>query len=260
MIPLTALPNIAPQKTLQSREVLDDLLTKEGIITGYNWYLAVPQETRLVTFSHMHETEAYKQAMMKEIAEQGYTQEQLQRGIRRKFGSYQWRHHFVFRDEAGTIFPDLNIRTKTGNYLDLSRFPARTLEGIAELAQEGLVGENEGWELNLAITNKEKLLAIMELFLRKSSRERTDHWPDAYEIPVLLLGKEALTYARELPDFIVAKKMELIENGNEISFITHAQFPVLKETQAFAELEKIGFKEESCLANRAFIETYVDKR
>lgn len=119
-------------------------------------------------------------------------------------------------------------------------------------------------------------MKFVQLFLRKSSKYLFDEkgnivketgrdkkirlpWPDAYVLPVLLLGEKALRYARELPQFVPATKVGLEKNGNEISFVIHKRLDLLRKLRHYEYLKKLGFKETPCLANKPFIRHYVDK-
>lgn len=257
MRPITELPNIAPAKTHALQEILDELLARR-IISGYNWYESVPQESHIVTFSHMHETELYKTAMIQDLQSLGYAAESLKNSFRDKFGSYRWERDFVFRDDTGALFPDLHIRKMREGYLDLTKYPSKTLEGIAGLGEGQLVGENAGWELDVPFHEKANLFALVNLFISKSSKKNPDHWPGAYEVPVLLLGEAACAHAEELPDFIEARKISLVERGNEVSFVVNQRLPQLRSLPQYVQLQSLGFKELRCLGNRAFIASYVD--
>ena len=92
-----------------------------------------------------------------------------------------------------------------------------------------------------------------------NQKRRRRPWPDAYVLPVLLLGEKALRYAHELPEFIPATKISLEENNNEISFIIHKKLEFLRALRQYESLKKLGFKETVCLANKPFIVYYVDK-
>lgn len=259
MISITALPNIDLQKTKDICRILDDLLSKQQIISGYNWYTSIPTGARLVTFSHMHESPGYRDAMHKDMEKIGYSYEQIEEKTRAKFGCYRWEPDFVFRDNEGQLFPKLCIRPLAGSYLNLAQYPESTLENIPELKNESLIGENEGWEMDLEFKTKDELFRLVKLFLTKSSRKNPDHWPGAYDVPVLLIGEQAIVYAQELPDFVESRRIILIENGNEISFVVNKKFVDLKKNPHYTTLNRMGFIEEPCLGNRAFVDTYVDK-
>jgi hypothetical protein len=258
MIRVTELAGINPGKLRAIRDTLDALLTDEQVITGYNWYGQVLKTPQIVTFSHMHETERYKSAMLQDLSLAGYSPQKLQNCIRAKYGCFHWKPSFIFRDSEGAIFPNLYIRKKDGTYLNLATYPQRSLDEVVELQREQLISENEGWELNIGFKGKEDLLSVVELFLKKSSQETPNHWPGAYDVPVLIIGDKAIDFASELPDFLVARKMLLSENGSEVSFIVRRRFEELKSKPHYADLRKLGFVEELCLGNRRFIQEYVD--
>jgi len=253
------LPKIDAQKVDTSRRVLDDLVT-QTIISGYNWYGNVTSFPRVITFSHMHESADYRGAMKRDMIPLGYSSEDIDRNTREKSGCYRWEKDFIFRDERGAIFQNLRIRKLTGDYIDLSKYPEQTLADVLELRNELLIGENKGWELDIEFSSKEKLLQLVNMFLSKSSKHNPSHWPGAYDVPVLIIGEKAKAYSSDLPDFIEARKIALIENGNEISFVIHKRLGDLAKHPTYSALQKLGFSEEICLGNKAFVAEYVDKR
>lgn len=253
------LPKIDAQKVDASRKVLDDLVT-QTIISGYNWYGRVPSYPRVITFSHMHENADYRGAMKMDMIPLGYSSEIIDNNTREKYGCYRWEKDFIFRDAQGIIFPDLRIRKLTGDYINLNKCAEQTLANVLELQNELLIGENKGWELDIEFSSKEKLLQLIKMFLSKSSRHNPNHWPGAYDVPVLIIGEKAKAYSSDLPDFVEAKKIALIENGNEISFIIHNRFGDLIKRPIYSTLQQLSFREEICLGNKSFVEEYVDKR
>ena len=105
---------------------------------------------------------------------------------------------------------------------------------------------------------------LIKLFLEKSGkkdpnmRKAKKVWRDAYTIPVILLGKKAIEYAKNLQGFTQATKVSLEEEGNEISFVIHKKLSRLRALPAYKCLKDLDFKEETCLGNDPFIE-YIDK-
>mgnify|MGYP001607245294 CR=1 FL=1 len=70
MVDIKDLTGIREDKKNKVIECLDDLLTlqtsdgkHDSIITGYNWYSEQSKSNRIITFSHMHQTETYKKEM-----------------------------------------------------------------------------------------------------------------------------------------------------------------------------------------------------
>ncbi len=110
IIPLTALPNIDAEKSRRAQAVLDDLLVTSKTISGYNWYTSVPTSSRIVTFSHMHESDDYRKEMRQDLAHLGYTPEDIERRIRIKFSTFLWGPDFIFRNEKGELLTNLRIR------------------------------------------------------------------------------------------------------------------------------------------------------
>lgn len=249
-------PNLKSTKVESVREVLDDLL-KKRTISGYNWYNQVLSNDRVVTFAHMHETERYHSDMCADMKNLGYSKKCIDRNTRQKHGCYRWDADFVFKDEQGIIFPNLRIRDFSGNYLNLNEYKENNLakSGIQEKV---LIGENKGWELDLEFRSKKRFLKVVNLFLKMSSNKNSEHWSGAYSVPVLIIGEKGIKYAQELPDFVKVKKVGLIENQNEISFVIHQQFEELEKMTNFEQLLKFGFKIEPCIGNKEFIDSYVN--
>jgi len=286
MIKIDDLTGIPESKRKQAIECLDDLLTFKNcqnrlspIITGYNWYITIPESNSIVTFSNIHETESYKQEMLRDLEKFGYDSKIILKYIREKAGAFLHDLEFRIRNEEGDLLPMLRIKDiRTGKYLDLDKF----LEPLINYPQfkdiEGyLIDENQGWELDISFNNRAELLKLVDLFLRKSGlflydekgekieevdkeRKLRSPWGDAYETPVLLLGETALRYADKLPHFIPATKIALKENSNEISFVIHKNLEELRNLSHYEQLLRLGFNEEKCLGNSSFIIRYVDKK
>lgn len=267
MIKIEDLTGIPKWKRKRAIECLDDLLTFKDnkgyispIITGYNWYAKIPQSNRIVTFSHIHETEEYRRAMFLDLEKVGYQKIGMEKCIRKKGGAFLWELDFQIRGEKGKLYPRLKIKDKeTGRNLNLLKYPENTLENYPNLDGR-LIGEDYGWELDLPFKDKKELMNIVELFIKKSDKGNEESWPGAYRVPLLLLGQKALDYKNDLPDFCKAMKISLKENENEICFVINKNFLRLSKLDNYSKLIKLGFKEELCLANNTFIRAYVDKK
>lgn len=256
---LTQLTGFSSEDLTVCETILDNLLERR-ITSGYNWYNAVPATNRIVTFSHIHETDAYRDAMLADLVKLGHQYEKVVKNMREKFGCFRWELDFHIRDEKGMLLKGTRIRKRDGSLLNLEEYTERTLESYSTLSNILLVGESDGWELNVEFKEKEDLKNIAELFIRKSSSKSPDRWPDAYDLPVLVLGEGAVAYAQELPDFIPAKRIVLQRGNNEISFIIDRLFAPLQKMSEFGEIQKLGFNIEACLANKSFIEQYVNPK
>src|SRR3989338_3494898 len=95
MITIDDLTGIHKTKRKQIIECLDDLLTyrdEQGnlspIISGYNFYTKLAKSDRLITFSHIHETETYKQDMLRDLVQLGYDSQTILEQIREKSGVF----------------------------------------------------------------------------------------------------------------------------------------------------------------------------
>lgn len=286
MVSIDDLTGIPEDKRREASKCLESLLLFQDekgkiapIITGYNWYTSVPEFDRIVTLSHIHETEVYKFAMVKSLQTLGYKRDSILRCIRSKTGAFLPESDFIFTDDKGNLLSGLGIKdTRIGRHITASTFNSlQEIIAYLQSAKEYLILEDSGWELDMPFHNREELVNLTNRFLRKYSgyfydkegsiinetsrqKERRKPWPDAYKTPVLLLGSEALKYAKDIPHFIQALKISLIENNNEISFVIHKNMKILRYLPHYQQLKKLGFREEPCLANKPFILRYVDKK
>lgn len=219
----------------------------------------------------MHETEAYKKEMIRDLEKLKYTRNFLNNCIRNKASIFLYQAHFQIRDSKGKVFANLKIKDRTSNtYVDLRKY-SRTLENYPEFkdAEGNLIAENlKGWEINLPFSKQEELLKVVNLFVKKTNlllytSSRTQKikykpWRDAYKIPVLLVGAVALQYREKLPDFREATRLILKEKNNEISFVINKRLEILRKLPHYNFLQTLGFIEEQCLANQQFID-YIDQ-
>ena len=261
------LPCIQKEKLATIKPCLDQLLmqtpARQALITGYNWYDSPISSPRIVTFSHMHEDPAYREAMLNDLEKLGYRRAKLEGYIRPKRSAFHFDPRFRFRDEAGKVFTGLTVRHGP-TAIELSKY-TNPLAEYPELADinNHLIGEDAGWEINLRFRTREQLLRLSRLFVQKSTdnsssvrKHETDlitAWPAAYHIPVIILGKNALSFTAELPQFAPACRVFLEENKNEINFIVDKTFKQLHHSQEYRQLLHLGFQEEECLANKAFL-------
>ncbi len=282
MVEIGDLKGIPENKKREAVECLDDLLTyKDGqgnlspVIAGYNWYTTTAKTDRVVTFSHIHGTEDYKLAMSKDLIAIGYDTETISKSIREKSGAFLWTPDFNIRDRGGKLLTGLRIKDLTKRkYLDLDAFSGLTLDYSQIDNLDCLIGEEDGWQLDVPFGDKDELIRLAALFLRKSgfyiydekgckipeTREESIRraWPDAYKTPVLVFGESSIRFVSDLPNFEQATKICLTENGNEISFIVHKNLEPLRSLSHYERLTRFGFKEEKGLANRVFVE-YIDE-
>lgn len=279
MIRIDDLTGIPEDKRRQAIECLDDLLTFRDsqdrlspIISGYNWYTTLPICDSIITLSHIHETEGYKQEMLRDLAGLGYEPQTVLSHIRDKAGMFSWNPTYRIRGDDGKLLPGLRIKDiRTGEYINLEDYTKPLIEYPQFVDSKGyLVAEDQGWELNVPFGDKQELLGLVDLFLRKYGEyiydengikiPETDEeknlrspWIDAYRVPMLLLGETALRYADELPHFSPATKIALKENSNEISFVIHKNLERLRNLPHYEQLLRLGFSEEMCLGNKPFL-------
>ena len=219
----------------------------------------------------MHETEAYKLAMFRDLETLGYDREMIEKRVRLKRGSFFWNPTYRIKDDKGNVLKLAIKDLRNGCYIDLNNCGMTLNESQQFIDSKGyLLAEGDGWELNLPFGNKNDLLAVSNLFLKKAglhiynkngievdetNKECLDRgpWPDAYEVPVLIIGNPAIKYFGDLLQFDVATKISLIENDNEISFIIHNKLDFLKRLEHYDRLIEFGCIEEKCLANKPFL-------
>ena len=125
MIKISDLTGIPNGKRKQAIECLDDLMIFKDskgllspIITGYNWYVTFPKYSSIINFSNIHETDAYKEDMLKDLGRFGYDSQLILNHIREKGGYFLWKSSFEIRDQKGNLLPGLKIkdvRTKQRN-------------------------------------------------------------------------------------------------------------------------------------------------
>lgn len=260
---LVGIPKSKRKKALSCLNSLLRFRDEKGqlspIITGYNGYVQTPESDRAVTFSHIQEDEAYRQAMFSDLEKQGYKEQELKDKLRDKTSASLWELHFRIRGSGGQTYRELTIKyMDTDEELDLNIYAGDTLVAYPEL-KDKLYSENHGWELDLPFGSQKELLRLVRLFAKRAYRDKTKSWPGAYATPVLVLGERALDWEEKLPDFIRATKIELIEGENELSFIIQDNIARLKALPHYGELVDLGFKERVCLGNKAFIEEYVNR-
>ena len=281
MIKIEHLTGIPEKRRNEAVQCLDELLTFKDdqgrlspVITGYNWYSHLVESDRVIIFSHIHETEDYKQDMLRDLKVMGYDPQTVLKQIRDKTGAFLWNPEYRIRDDKGNVLNGLKIKDmRTGQYINLNEYD-RPLKKYPQYATSKghLVAENRGWELDIPFNTKTELRRLVDLFLRKSGlfiydengveilesdkeRKARAHWSDAYETPLLVLGKAALEYAADLPHFDQATKTSLIENDNEIGFIIHKKLGFLRTILHYEQLKRLGFQEEVCMGNKPFLKS-----
>ena len=210
--------------------------------------------------------------MLEDLKKLGYRRRYILERIREKGGTFFWNPDYNIRDGKGRILKRLKIKDlRTGKYVDLRRYKERLKKYDQFRTSKGyLIANNYGWEVDIPFRKKERLLSLVNLFLKKSGdfiydnsgtiiverakeRRMRAPWPDSYRVPVLLLGESALKHSEELPDFDPAIKFSLIKNSNEISFVVHKYLEILRSLPHYETLIHLGFSEERCLGNRPFL-------
>ncbi len=279
MVNIEDLVGIPEQKRIEITSCLDELMTIRDsndnptpIISGYNWYNRLSEFDRIITLSNIHKTEDYKRNMLKDLSDLGYVQEEILKIIRDKGAALFWHPKYRIRNSRGKVLPGLRIKdVRTGKYVALASFRNSLLERPQFAGAIGyLIAEDHGWELNMPFRSKDELMRLVELFLKKSGKAIFDEsgsqiqeteeerrirlpWADAYETPVLIIGRSAMSYLPDLRHFGPVTRFGLIEDGCEISFIINKRLESLRQHPNFKKLTMLGFFEEQCLANKPFI-------
>ncbi len=279
MIAIEDLTGIEKDKREGILQCLEDLLLfkdYEGnyasVITGYNFYNRPVKSDRIITFSHIHSLDTYKESMMRDLKDLGYSEKEILNDIRDKIGICIWELDF----EIGEGLRIKNVSKK--EYVDLKKYKKQLdLYDEFKECKDNFIGEQLGWELDLPFRKKEELFSLVNLFMRKSGKFAYDSlgnqieesieernfrnpWPMAYDTPVLILGATALKYKDALTQFSTAVQFSLKENNNEISFVINNNLPVLEQLPHYKQLLNWGFEKEFCLGNKAFIKEYIDKK
>ncbi len=278
MITIDDLIGIEERIRKEAIEVLDDLMaykisgTQKAVITGYNWYTSATKSDSRVTFSNIHESEDYKNAMIRDLGKLGYKRGYLLERIREKGSMFFWSPDYRTRGWSGKILSGLKIKDlRTRQYINLRKY-RKPLEEYKEFrdSKGHLIATDYGWEVDIPFRKRERLLRLVDLFLRKvgsfvydetgeiilegaNQKELRTPWPGPYTVPVLLIGESALKYLNELPAFDSATRFSLVENNNEISFVVHKNLEVLRNLPHYERLIHIGFSEERCLGNKPFL-------
>ena len=278
MITLDDLTGIDEKSKREAVEVLDDLMayklpgTQRSVISGYNWYGSALQSDSRVTFSNIHESEDYKAAMIEDLKKLDYRRRYIAERIREKGGTFFWNPEYSTRNNKDEILGGLTIKNlKTGRCVDLRKYRKPLNEYKRFKNSKGrLIAEGYGWEIDIPFRKKERLIRLVDLFLRKAGlfihnedgkrlRESVQEkklrapWPDAYRDPVLLIGEIALKYLDQFPEFDETYRLSLVRNNNEISFVIHKNLDFLRNLPHYENLCRLGFSEQRCLANKPFL-------
>ena len=174
MIKLTDLTGITTTKIEEIVQCLNSLLNFKDdagnlapVISGYNWYIKTfDKPGTTITFSHMHETESYLEAMLNDLKMQGYKPEALREQIRQKASAFLWDSNYSIRDDRGKL---LNLEIKdlaTRQYIPLERYGSALIEHQAFSHSQGtLVAEAYGWEIDMLCSGIN--LGVFPLLLRR---------------------------------------------------------------------------------------------
>jgi len=125
MMTIDNLVGISIEKRIRAIKILDSLLAfkdkdrkLKSIISGYNIYDRLAEPNRIITFSHIHETESYKIDMLLDLERLGYNPKTILKLIRDKAGNFLWNPNYRFRDSQGRVLSSLRIKDlRTGDYV-----------------------------------------------------------------------------------------------------------------------------------------------
>lgn len=125
MININDLKGICKNKRKKVIACLDCLLTHRDetgilrpVISGYNWYSKLAEPDRIIVFSNIHESDAYKEDMLHDMEKQGYKRQDILKQIRKKAGAFIHDLEFRISDDEGNLLPGLKVKdVRTGKYL-----------------------------------------------------------------------------------------------------------------------------------------------
>src|SRR3989344_8049746 len=96
MIAIENLTGIPAEKRKEITNILEHLVINSDsnglspIISGFNWYNSLIKPDRIITFSHIHETNDYREDMLKSLFEIGYNKGEISNNIRDKGALFLW--------------------------------------------------------------------------------------------------------------------------------------------------------------------------
>src|SRR3989344_1082252 len=182
MLTLNDLSGIRAERRETIKSTLDSLLTAKRnalpkpIITGYSWFDCVATSDRVITFSHSHETEKYKAAMLRDLNNAGFCD--LDDKIRNKGSAYFWDPKWPHRDAHSRLLPGKCIRDiRTGRInLGIYKKPLSHYEKFKDALGNLVCDDYLEWQIDIQFSTKTDLLKISRLFVRGAHGQ--SHWPD----------------------------------------------------------------------------------
>lgn len=270
----------------QIETTLENLITSNNslgrqIITGFNFHPVCLQSytSTIITFSNIQSSQDYLHKVIEDFKKGGFPEDEVSLSTRDKIGYYRWKPGFFIRDEKGLLEKNLNIRDiETGKYLNLGEISQSTLDEAGYTAEEidNLIAENEGYEINIFISDTRHIPRLSREFLRKSSRRLYDEngdlvfeseeeieerapWPGAWDVPVLIIGGDLMLIKQAVPGFQEACLFRFQDASvGEYNFVINRQLATLQRSEEHGQLLKKGFLPETCLANIRFVRDYID--
>jgi len=279
------------------RENLENLLIAPNgtnLISGFNCYEELVRKDGIViSLSYQHRFADHIEAILKDIKNdsnisQVLSEERLNelKLKRNKRALYRWDNKWpIPKNEEGKVQENLDfIDLKTGLLIEKRELDnVFTLEelngGYRPSSMAMALRENDGLELNLNIKTREEAQRIIDLFRRKAFRMKVDSsgliifkegrmenvtceiWPLSDVIPCIILGRSIVDFLSNKPlDFTRSNKISIIKDANEVSFIIHKNYFLLRESLAYCNLQKsFNVDDLEVYVNNAFVYNYIDK-
>jgi len=224
---------------------------ERGIISGFNYYSirSLFDSIPTLVISNAHETNRYLDHVISDLEGEGFINERVKIRTRPKVGTARWAITHRIRDSDGNIFPDLKI-WESGVLLKLETIPYYTLAeaGFSSEREKRLVGETGGYQIEITTVDWNHISQIANIFMERAYLERNKAWPDAYQVPCIIIYD---SYGREvspIPRYESAFFHRFFCKEQEASFV-HRNI----DDKNLSKLIEAEFKVQQCLANRELL-------
>lgn len=231
---------------MKNGQKLLEILLRKRHISGFNRSFSAFDFSHnpVLVLSNLHETLPYREAVMEDLKERGYPNQEMSVDVKKRKGFTRWDLEYRIRDDEGKLLAGLRIKEKD-KYLNLEEIPTGTIEeaGFSEEYVRSLIGINDAYEIRIQSSNHEAVLGLARLFLDKTNPRSPRAWPDAYGVPVVfLLGTEIIE------GFTPVTMYQQRRKRDNLSFV---QRNVPEDIEKV--LEENGFEQGNCLANSLFV-------